>query len=50
MSTIAIAAIAYCVAILFPIPWLSPLIVNGWASLFAWVKSKASGTTLPVVK
>ena len=35
--------IGYCAAIIFPVPWISRAVLDGWARLGAWFKSKTGG-------
>jgi hypothetical protein len=44
ISMIIYLAIGYAIAVLFPMPFISQAIINGWAKIWAYVKSKVSST------
>lgn len=33
MTVLFLIALGYCLAILFPVPWLSQFILNGWRKI-----------------
>lgn len=42
LDNLTVLLVGYAIAVLFPMPWLSQAIINGWAKILPWVKSKVS--------
>ncbi len=38
MSTLLLFALGYCAAVIFPVPWVSRAILDGWAKLLTKLK------------
>lgn len=39
MTSLLLFALGYCAAVIFPVPWLSRAILDGWAKLLGQIET-----------
>lgn len=47
MTTLLTLAVGYCAAVIFPVPWLSRAILDGWAKVLGQIENVKAKYTNP---